>query len=220
MRKSGFTLIELLVVIAIIAILAAILFPVFAKARAKARTTSCVSNLRQLSVAIRMYCDDTDGAGPFSTCGSWVTDGVNNGGLPYYHYGDWRQKISDGGYAAKLVLEYVNYASSPLYSCPEGGNYNMNRYRGGYGPAGACGNFSPWIFDAAKQPERTMLVADCSIGLGAVTPANFYNPNGNGTPRHQAVTNMAFHDGHVKGMQPGWLQSNEGTDPWYWWTIQ
>jgi prepilin-type N-terminal cleavage/methylation domain-containing protein/prepilin-type processing-associated H-X9-DG protein len=60
MRKTGFTLIELLVVIAIIAILAAILFPVFARAREKARQTSCLSNLKQLGLAIQMYAQDYD----------------------------------------------------------------------------------------------------------------------------------------------------------------
>lgn len=62
LRKHGFTLIELLVVIAIIAILAAILFPVFAQAREKARQASCLSNEKQLGLAAHMYMDDFDGA--------------------------------------------------------------------------------------------------------------------------------------------------------------
>ena len=59
-KRSGFTLIELLVVIAIIAILAAILFPVFARARENARRTSCVSNLKQIGLGIMQYTQDYD----------------------------------------------------------------------------------------------------------------------------------------------------------------
>src|SRR5881628_2562260 len=64
-RRSGFTLIELLVVIAIIAILAAILFPVFAQAREKARQASCGSNQRQMGLAFMMYAQDYDETLPF-----------------------------------------------------------------------------------------------------------------------------------------------------------
>jgi prepilin-type N-terminal cleavage/methylation domain-containing protein len=60
-RQRGFTLIELLVVIAIIAILAAILFPVFAQAREKARQTACLSNCKQIALAFQMYQQDYDG---------------------------------------------------------------------------------------------------------------------------------------------------------------
>ncbi|MBC7528046.1 MAG: DUF1559 domain-containing protein [Chthonomonadaceae bacterium] len=79
-RKKGFTLIELLVVIAIIAILAAILFPVFAQARSKARQTSCLSNQKQIGVGIMMYSQDYDETLPGNT--PLNTNGISDGRWP------------------------------------------------------------------------------------------------------------------------------------------
>ena len=77
--QSGFTLIELLVVIAIIAILAAILFPVFAQAREKARQTSCASNLKQVALAMIQYKQDNDeGAPQGSVNDGWFMSDANN----------------------------------------------------------------------------------------------------------------------------------------------
>lgn len=71
--RRGFTLIELLVVIAIIAILAAILFPVFARAREKARQASCLSNVKQMTLAVTMYAQDYDETLPLAIGGPAMT---------------------------------------------------------------------------------------------------------------------------------------------------
>jgi len=93
-KRMGFTLIELLVVIAIIAILAAILFPVFARAKAKARATACLSNVKQLNLTIKMYQSDWSDCYP----SSWDWMGFNSDGSPvipwagtdctHYHFYD------------------------------------------------------------------------------------------------------------------------------------
>ncbi len=98
--RRAFTLIELLVVIAIIAILAAILFPVFAQARAKARAATCTSNVKQINLAIAMYVQDYDERWPFL---SWV-DGVNTQGLHW------------------LVSTAPYIKSKQVWQCPDGGD--------------------------------------------------------------------------------------------------
>src|SRR5437763_14870133 len=75
--RNGFTLIELLVVIAIIAILAAILFPVFAQAREKARQTACASNMRQMGLAVQMYLQDYDERFPLAATAPTPTTFLN-----------------------------------------------------------------------------------------------------------------------------------------------
>jgi prepilin-type N-terminal cleavage/methylation domain-containing protein/prepilin-type processing-associated H-X9-DG protein len=81
-RVQGFTLIELLVVIAIIAILAAILFPVFAQARESARKTSCLNNCKQMGTAIQMYIQDWDGWYPLA----WFDFGENGFDVALFPY--------------------------------------------------------------------------------------------------------------------------------------
>jgi len=106
MKTKGFTLIELLVVIAIIAILAAILFPVFAKAREKARQGSCLSNMKQMGLACMQYAQDYDEKYPATY--RWANNNT------------WRFLWVD------LVQPYVN--NYQLFVCPSG-SFTVYDYR-------------------------------------------------------------------------------------------
>src|SRR5579875_2422284 len=98
-QRRGFTLIELLVVIAIIAILAAILFPVFAQAREKARQTSCLSNEKQIGLGLMQYVQDYDEVYPYMTFNGGNYDWTYAVG-PYIKNG---QSVNNNGYYVKGV---------------------------------------------------------------------------------------------------------------------
>lgn len=118
---AGFTLIELLVVIAIIAILAAILFPVFARARDKARQASCQSNLKQLGLAILQYEDDSDDAMPpisasYKPLGTWrqlIQPYIKNTQITACPSNPMKDayEIQDLGTGNQLVQNFVSYAA-------------------------------------------------------------------------------------------------------------
>ena len=114
-ERKGFTLIELLVVIAIIAILAAILFPVFARAREAARKTSCSSNIRQLGLACHMYAQDYDELLPcdYYACNSSTTHARLVGQiLPYIK----NMQIMYCPSAAKMAVSYTHLTLPTIYS--------------------------------------------------------------------------------------------------------
>ncbi len=112
-HRRGFTLIELLVVIAIIAILAAILFPVFAQARERARTATCTSNVRQIGLAVRMYTQDYDEAFPiwYAYATGTPHKGVEIALFPYTKNSAIFRCPSDAGgpYQKKDVPRAANY---------------------------------------------------------------------------------------------------------------
>lgn len=114
-RKSGFTLIELLVVITIISLLAAILFPVFARAREMARRASCASNFKQLGFAFMQYTQDYDERFPPFSQGA--------GNVGYQGFGG-----ADGARWGDMIFSYIK--NSQVFDCPSG-NKTTKQYSGG-----------------------------------------------------------------------------------------
>ncbi|HEY3284382.1 MAG TPA: DUF1559 domain-containing protein [Armatimonadota bacterium] len=147
--RHGFTLIELLVVIAIIAILAAILFPVFAKARERARQSACLSNTKQLAIAVHSYMGAWDGGLPSSSLYPAPTH------LAKYGYGFWMVQLTP----------YLKTQS--IFRCPSASydtifdasllpysNYGYNEYL-------VYENYELNIESALPNPSATALIADC-----------------------------------------------------------
>lgn len=132
MKKTskGFTLIELLVVIAIIAILAAILFPVFSSAKEKARSSQCINNMNQLGKAMRMYLDAHEGRYPSAVP---LGDYANSSRYGYYYQGKGVQGESSGNhfniYERGGLWPYV--AGKGVYVCPSDYNQYVPRTDGG-----------------------------------------------------------------------------------------
>ncbi len=189
-RKDGFTLIELLVVIAIIAILAAILFPVFAKAREKARQSSCNSNVKQLGIAMLQYVQDYDEKFPPNYMGKWDDPGLDPIGLDTgdglnYHW--WDCRITP-------YLKSVQIWRCPSTSAPVSYGNDFGR------PA--------FIFDSAPalaifaRPAETIMIGEKGAGGGPYILSDVYYAC---AMRHNEGSNYVMVDGHAK-----WYKTEKG----------
>jgi prepilin-type N-terminal cleavage/methylation domain-containing protein len=169
-RKRAFTLIELLVVIAIIAILAAILFPVFAQARESARKTSCLSNTKQVGTAQMMYSQDYDET--YVLYANYGSPLLRDDGSVYRAYQPWTQQVQPyvknkdmflcpDERDLSVTIGSGNSAQKVLYS-----GYGMNYgYLGKYTP-GANSDPNPWIplsLAAVNKPAQIVFAMD-SVG--------------------------------------------------------
>lgn len=182
-KKNGFTLIELLVVIAIIAILAAILFPVFAKAREKARQTSCASNLKQIALSILQYSQDYDERYPLSypVTGVEGTRASACGGNPSYWWMD-------------ALEPYVK--NEQIFHCPSGErSLCIISVANSYAPSQ---EMSMGASEASViKPAETFMLADC------IANASIYPQDTKGAVayRHFGKFNGAYFDGHVRAAE-------------------
>ena len=183
--RRGFTLIELLVVIAIIAILAAILFPVFARAREKARQTSCLSNVKELQLAILMYVQDYDEMFCLAT-----------------NYAVWTRWYI-------LIDPYVK--NMDIYRCPSllrTRSYGWNIYGGpgGYGMGYYDG--SPRTYTGSRlklaeipKPAETINVGDEAVWEDGWRGYIYLNSTTGPALVHNGGGNYGFIDGHAKWVE-------------------
>jgi prepilin-type N-terminal cleavage/methylation domain-containing protein/prepilin-type processing-associated H-X9-DG protein len=229
MKKSAFTLIELLIVIAIIAILAAILFPVFARARENARRSSCQSNLKQIGLGIMQYSQDYD---------EKMVSSRNDG-----YQGVYKQCWYS------MIEPYVK--SAQVFRCPSSTVKTNATYTGGsnqppalpfsyianagidgnknYGTDGTNGDrpmldaqFDTISLSSFQTPSTTLLISELNSDPGQ---EKFYNAAAlvNGTAsrfmNHLGRTNFLFVDGHVKALKPAatssplnlWIRDKQDT---------
>jgi prepilin-type N-terminal cleavage/methylation domain-containing protein len=210
-RRRGFTLIELLVVIAIIAILAAILFPVFARARESARRSTCLSNLRQIGTATMIYLQDYDKTPKASV----VYSGNINGANGSYRLFEDRAKGFRTSVGEQLQPYIKNIGVFIDPNDPTGDRYASGRWNGaftrlsymwngalGLGNSNCTATNKPMVQAAIEAPSALQMVQDNWVAMH--------------TPNESVLWwNICFADGHAKFTR--WIDfdsANATKHPW------
>ncbi len=222
MKKKGFTLIELLVVIAIIAILAAILFPVFARARENARRASCQSNLKQIALGVFQYTQDYDEKFPKAVLLISGSSADPTNASPSNPYG-WADALQPY-LKSTQIYQCPSETGAPVSTAAAPWNGAVDPTQAGYtdywynislseqsqaaieavaltvmnGDGNSAQGYSYYYYNGCNVNGGTTNICDTtstySLGLGA------------GHGRHLDGGNFAFADGHVK-----WLKGNAGS---------
>src|SRR5262245_58294407 len=214
--RRGFTLIELLVVIAIIAILAAILFPVFAQGREQARNSACPYKTRQLALALETYPADWDGGGPLGGWEVGPTGKVDTNDPTSKFHEDWQFTLQPYVKNAQMFrcpsdkIAYVDRPISYLY------NNNLNDSRipvaeaqvensaevvciwEGCGPPASATEKTPPADLATQFPPKAFREYTIWAGNAALLGADRF-----GMPRHQQGGNVIYFDTHAKFVNYG-----------------
>jgi len=204
---KAFTLIELLVVIAIIALLAAILFPVFARARENARKSGCLNNLKQLALGVTQYTQDYD-----ETLPAAADVVVQKGGWTYFSVFGSGSTAPVFDVTQGTIYPYVK--SAQVYVCPSdtGGQKSGDSYAmvacmvsttavSGYRAGRALS-----VFD---KPSAFAMLAEETQPPNNSTDDGYFATVNPFTARHLDGTNLAFLDGHVKFYRPEQIASSK-----------
>ena len=210
-RRRAFTLIEILVVIAIIALLAGLLFPVFARAREEGRKTSCASNMKQLGIAFQQYTQDSRGkyplAGQFGNwlpgSGTWVAGDTAN---PIADLTTQEPNGNKANIEAGALFPYVK--STAVYICPSNKDgeakslsYSMNCAVAALSSSRirSPGDIVLLVDEEKANDAYFFAVSDGPANLAGSTAAG--NPTNSSdalTKKHNGGGNLLFADGHVK----------------------
>jgi len=211
-QKKGFTLIELLVVIAIIAILAAILFPVFAQARAKARQISCLSNTKQMGTATMMYIQDYDETLPGYRFNGPAGSGIN----PYASDARVGSSAKDVIFINQLLFPYIK--NNDVWKCPSA----LQQWVNVDDKTGATGAFQSYGGENSYAMSNYLFRSNAGLSIAAIVApadtvgmvdATYYNTLPHGPRTGSGPCKLK---GETYGTATSPVDPTSSTYPYYW----